>query len=54
MQRKIEIKLTIVIPDRIKLPLDEIADDLTTGLVQWDETLYNSIYVEDVNEEEIP
>ena len=54
MQRKIEIKLTIVIPGRIKLPLDEIADDLTTGLVQWNETLYDRIYIEDVNEEEIP
>lgn len=54
MQRVIEYKITVTIPESIKLPPDEIADDLTTGLLQWDETLYSRVFIEELGVEEIP
>ena len=54
MQRKIEFKVTVVIPERFKLPSDEIADDITTAMLQWDESFYSSVYIEELGEELIP
>jgi hypothetical protein len=54
MRRKIEYKVTVYVPERIELPSDEIADDITTAMLQWDESLYSSVYIEELEEEIVP